>query len=72
MLKCFDDSCDPSLMDVQPFMFQHKLVGHPALSMENLRRAIPALPADYVKYSKGLLKNGDDFENASVQQRNGL
>jgi hypothetical protein len=72
MLKCFDDSCDPSLMDVQPFMFQHKLVGHPALSMENLRRALPALPADYVKYSKGLLKNGDDFENASVQQRNGL
>jgi cupin-like protein len=72
MLKCFDDTCDPRLMDLQPFMFQHKLVGHPALSMENLRRAIPALPADYVKYSKGLLKNGDDFENASVQQRNGL
>lgn len=72
MLKCFDDTCDPSLMDLQPFMFQHKLVGHPALSMENLRRAIPALPEDHVKYSKGLLKNGDDFENASVQQRNGL
>lgn len=72
MFKCFDDTCDPGLMDLQPFMFQHKLVGHPALSMENLRRAIPALPADHVKYSKGLLKNGDDFENASVQQRNGL
>lgn len=72
MMKCFDDSCDPALMDREPFMFQHKLVGHPALSMENLRRAIPALPADHVKYSKGLLKNGDDFENASIQQRNGL
>jgi hypothetical protein len=72
MLKCFDDSCDPALMDQQPFMFQHKLVGHPALSMENLRRAIPALPADHVKYSKGLLKNGDDFENAAYLQKNGL
>ncbi|MDE2400631.1 MAG: cupin-like domain-containing protein [Burkholderiales bacterium] len=72
MLKCFDESCDATLMDRQPFMFQHKLLGHPALSMDNLRRAIAALPSDHVKYSKGLLKNGDDFETASVQHRNGL
>jgi hypothetical protein len=72
MSTCFDAGCDASLLDKQPFLFRHKLQAHPALSMESLRKAIPALPADHVKYSKGLLKNGDDFENAYMQQRNGL
>ena len=72
MLTCFENPIDPTKMDREPFMFHHKLMEHPALSLENLTRVIPQLPADHVKYSKGLMKNGDDFENAYVQQRNGL
>jgi hypothetical protein len=49
-------------LDREAFKFQHTLLGHPALSLENLARAIPALPRGSVMYSKGLLKNGDDFE----------
>ncbi len=72
MTRCFDAGCQPALMDREPFMFGHKLLGHPALSLENLCRAIPAMPRSHVKYSKGLMKNGDDFENANILQANGL
>jgi len=69
---CFDTSIDPRLLDREPFKFHHKLMDHPALSLENLTRVIPALPADHVKYSQGLMRNGDDFESAHVQHRSQL
>lgn len=62
MLTCFGEGADAAKLDREPFKFQHKLMGHPALSLENLARVIPKLPADQVMYSKQLLKNGDDFE----------
>jgi Cupin-like domain len=62
MLSCFGEGADPRHLDREGFKFQHKLVGHPALSLDNLARVIPALPKESVMYSKGLLKNGDDFE----------
>lgn len=62
MSSCFGDGADPRSLDRVAFKFQHKLIGHPALSLENLARVLPALPKENVMYSKGLLKNGDDFE----------
>jgi hypothetical protein len=62
MLNCLGDGADAQRLDRAAFKFQHKLLGHPALSLENLSRVIPSLPKDNVSYSKGLLKNGDDFE----------
>jgi hypothetical protein len=63
MLSCFADDVVAEKLDREPFKFQHKLMGHPALSLENLARVIPALPKEQVMYSKRLLNNGDDFED---------
>jgi Cupin-like domain len=62
MLSCFGEGIDAGRLDREAFKFQHKLLGHPALSLEHLAHVIPALPKDNVMYSKGRLKNGDDFE----------
>jgi hypothetical protein len=62
MFSCFGDGVDAEKFDRAAFKFRHSLLGHPALSLENLARVIPALPREKVMYSKGLLKNGDDFE----------
>ena len=43
-LTCFADDVRPDLFDRQPFMFKHRLLGHPALEMSNLARMIPTLP----------------------------
>ena len=62
-MRCFEDSPSLDLLDRETFKFQHKLMGHPALTLENLSRVLPALSEGRVKHSKGLLKNGDDFES---------
>lgn len=64
MFSCFSGHVDSGKLDRSPFKFQHQLLGHPALSLENLARVIPALPDDRVMYSKGLLENGADFEGS--------
>lgn len=66
MLRCFDPSVDGRELDREPFKFHHQLMGHPALELDNLAKAIPSLPAEYVKYSKGLMRNGEDFENCNI------
>lgn len=60
------------LLDREPFTFRHRLLGHPALSLQNLGRAIPALPASQVYYSSGRLERSDDFDRAHVDHANGL
>jgi len=72
MLRCFDDGIDLKSLDREPFKFKHKLLEHPALALQRLAEVIPALPAQQVKYSSGLLKNGDHFEEAYRTHRNGL
>ena len=62
-MRCFEDSPSLDLLDRETFKFKHKLVGHPALTLESLSRSLPALSEGRVRYSKGLLKNGDDFES---------
>lgn len=72
MLICFERELDAGLLDRRPFKFRHKLMGHPALSLKSLEQSIPELPPERVKYSSGLLKNGDHFEEAYRTHRNGL
>jgi hypothetical protein len=62
MSTCFGPGADAELLDRQPFKFHHGLLGHPALTLENLARVIPALPQKNVTYSNALLKTSDDFE----------
>lgn len=67
-MQCFEDSPVLDQLDREAFKFKHKLMGHPALSLENLQRVIPSLPKERVMYSKALLQKGDDFE-ATFKQR---
>lgn len=71
-LACFAADIRRDLLDREPFTFRHRLLGHPALSLANLGRAIPALPASQVFYSSGRLQRGDDFDRAHVDHANGL
>ena len=71
-LTCFADDIDRERLDHEAFTFRHRLMGHPALSLENLGRVIPALPPSQVFYSSGVLDRRDDFDRAHVDHRNGL
>lgn len=70
-LQCFQD-VDHESLDRRAFVFGHRLLGHPALSLQNLGRVIPALPQEQVFYSSGLLQKSDDFDRAHVEHANGL
>jgi hypothetical protein len=72
VLHCFSEDIARDLLDKQAFTFKHKLLGHPALGLENLGRVLPALPPGHVFYSSGLLKEGDNFDRASIEHPNGL
>ena len=72
MLKCFGDDVAQDLLDKSPFTCRHRLMGHPALTLANLGRVIPALPPGQVFYSSGRLQKSDDFDRAHVDHRNGL
>jgi hypothetical protein len=61
-MQCFENTEGVSSFDRAAFRLRHKLLGHPALSLENLAAVIPALPRQRVMYSTRKLQNGDDFE----------
>lgn len=65
-MNCFEESTKFDLMDKDAFKFNHKLLGHPALSLENLAAVLPNLK-DRVVYSKDLLSVSDDFEGTFKQ-----
>jgi len=69
---CFADDVQRELLDRQSFLFHHQLLGHPALSLENLGRMIPSLPEWHVHYSSGKLQPSDDFGRAHITHANGL
>ncbi len=72
MFKSFESPDDIQRWDREPFMFKHKLLGHPALSVESLAQALPALPSNQVMYSKGLTDLGINFDRAHIDHQNGL
>jgi hypothetical protein len=72
MLKCFREPFDYDAIDRRPFEFQHGLLGHPALTLENLARVIGGLPSDQVFYSKGLTDLRINFDRAHLEHPNGM
>lgn len=71
-MKHFSGNLPKNLLDREPFSFRHNLLGHHALSLENLERVLPKLPSDQVFYSSGLLKASDDLDRAYIDHHNGL
>jgi Cupin-like domain len=69
---CFKPDLDPRLLDREPFKFAHCLLEHPALSLENLGRVLPALRAEQVFYSKSTRDTGADLDRLHEDQQNGL
>jgi hypothetical protein len=72
MLRCFAEPFDHEALDRRPIMFKHTLGDHPALSLDNLAKVLPAMPPDKVYYSKGLTDLGINFDTAHVDHPNGL
>jgi hypothetical protein len=68
MLRCFEDSVDASLVDRGSFVCGHKLMGHPALSLESLCRVLPRLPPGQVMYATRRLATEDNFEKTFKQR----
>lgn len=68
-LQGFDDATLGRLLDRQPFVFNHALVDHPALSLENLAEVIPQLPAEQVFHSNGRLSLADNLDRAHREHR---
>jgi hypothetical protein len=62
MLCSFNETQEFRKMDQSSFKFSHKLLGHPALGLDNLANVLPGLK-DRVLYSKDLLSVTDDFES---------
>jgi len=71
-MKCFTGELPREHLDRKAFTFTHGLLGHPALSLDNLERVLPALPRDQVFYSSGLLRESDNFDRAQEEHPNGL
>jgi len=69
MYRCFEESLDARRLDREPFVLGHRLLGHDALTLENLARVLPALPAEQVMFSKDLLGLHDDFEETFRGER---
>lgn len=61
-LQCFDTLLESAHLDRDAFKLSHKLLGHPALTLENLGAVLPRLPKRQVMFSNTSLQNGDDFE----------
>ena len=72
MAHCFSPDLDANLLDREPFKFGHRLLGHPALSLETLGRVLPALPAHQVFYSKSTQDTEADLDRLHEDKRNGL
>jgi Cupin-like domain len=68
LYNCFASDINAEQLDLSAFKFHHKLMGHPALTLENLARVLPALPKNHVTYSNKLLETDADFES-TFQER---
>lgn len=71
-MKCIRSEIDPCDFDTKSFKFEHKLLGHPALSLENLAKVLVNLPSDQVLYSKGLDDLNANFDRAHIDQHNNM
>ena len=67
--RCLDDDAGELALDRRASVCRHRLLEHPALSLENLTRAIPALPKGQVFHSNGRLQFGDNFDRAHIEHR---
>ncbi|MDF3070717.1 MAG: hypothetical protein K0R38_6318 [Polyangiaceae bacterium] len=71
-MRHLSDTSEAGLLDRAPFVFEHSLTDHPALSLESLARTIPELPAHCLNHSKGLDNVALNFDRSFDEHKNGL
>lgn len=71
-LNCFTGDINTKLLDREPFRLNHKLVNHPALTLENIARIIPDHPKEKVMFSKGLDSLTVNFDKALDEDKKDL
>jgi hypothetical protein len=59
---CLDPKLPAERFDREAFKFAHQLLGHPALTLDNLAKVLPSLPRGQVVYSAKRLSETDNFE----------
>lgn len=72
MFQCFDSGLPVGKLDRVPFTFKHRLLDHPALTMEGLAESLPQLSPECITYSKGLSDLSINFDRAHLEHGNGL
>mgnify|MGYP002780798897 CR=1 FL=1 len=68
-MDAFPDGLDASALDRRGYLARHGLLGHPALSLENLATVVPRLPPSDVFHSNGRLDLGNSLDSAHVDHR---
>lgn len=72
MLTCFPEDLNADQLDRKPFKFAHRLMGHPALSIENLGRVLPRLNPQQLFYSKSTRSTDEDLDRLHINRRSDL
>jgi hypothetical protein len=72
MPKFFEFKFSPYDLDHKPFKFNHKLLNHEALSLNNLSHALLNLPKENVMYSQSLQDLNANFDRAHIDKKNNL
>jgi len=69
MSGCFERTFNAAQLDREPFVFPHRLLGHEALSLDNLAKVVAELPTDQVFASQGILDMNSNFDRAHIEHR---
>lgn len=69
MYKVFDTDIEMSMLDKISFKFKQRLFEHPALSLENIKNAIPEINKDLIYFSGQKMSKDADFETAITEGR---
>ncbi|MFT3762914.1 MAG: cupin-like domain-containing protein [Pseudoxanthomonas sp.] len=67
--RCLEQDASSIRLDRVASVCRHRLLDHPALSLENLARVLPTLPENQVYHSNGRLQFGDNFDRAHIEHR---
>lgn len=68
-MDVFPKGLDAAALDRRAYLTRHGLLGHPALSLDNLAAVVPGLPAGDVFHSNGKLALGDSLDTAHLDHR---
>ncbi len=70
MYNFIDANICPEMLDKEPFLATHTLLGEEVLSIESLAQILPRLPKEQVMFSQGLNDLNENFDRAHIDRKN--